>query len=426
MPPDISVFSAAKHISVSHVHPPLQSQRNTAVLEKAEGLEGALIGLFHGDEANFTAETVLQTTQSAEDGNFAFRNLPFGTYIIRELEAPEGYVLSDELFRFAITEDGQLIELIIENEPKPDGPKDEPQPTPTPQPTPAPTPTPLPSCSQYSKVPVGSQCDSAHRINAEVILTLIADMLKVIAEFSKNDRAEFIKTVIEAQETQKNGDIIKKKKRLATAQKRASELEVLVCKIYEDSVLGKLPEARYAALDEQYAKEQTALAQEIKELNTALANFEKSRESADKFIALVEKYEHFDTMTTTMLNEFVEKIHVHERERKGSIETAQQVEIFFNFVGRYVPPQFAEVELTAEELEEKRKIEERKDRLHQNYLRRKASGKVAEDYERTKAKKKAAMDAKKNAIRAEDMAKGVFVPVSKLPKKTPRVAEVRA
>jgi len=113
---------------------------------------------------------------------------------------------------------------------------------------------------------------------------------------------------------------------------------------------------------------------------------------------------------------------VHERDRKGSIETTQQVEIFFNFVGRYIPPQLEPKELTPEELEEQRKIEERKDRLHKNYLRRKERGKVAEDYEKSKAKKKAAMDAKKNAIRAEDIAKGVLVPVSTMPKKEPKRA----
>ena len=56
------------------------------------------------------------------------------------------------------------------------------------------------------------------------------------------------------------------------------------------------------------------------------------------------------------------------------IQTTQEVEIYFNFVGRFVPPAFGEVELTPEELEEIRKREERKDRLHQNYLKRKASG----------------------------------------------------
>lgn len=275
------------------------------------------------------------------------------------------------------------------------------------------------TCSQYSKVPVGVLCSTQHRINAEVILTLIADMLKAIAEYSKNDRTQFIKAVTDAQETQRSSDIIKKKKRLVVAQKRAAELEKLICKIYEDSILGKLPESRYAALDEQYAKEQGALSEEIKALEAAIDGYEQSRKSADKFIALVEKYENFDTLTTPMLLEFVEKILVHERDRKGSIETTQEVEIFFNFVGRYVPPHFGEVTLTPEELEEIRKREERKDRLHQNYLRRKENGKQKEYEERIKAAKKAEMDAKKAAISAEDIQKGVFVPVSHLPKSEP-------
>lgn len=75
----------------------------------------------------------------------------------------------------------------------------------------------------------------------------------------------------------------------------------------KDSILGKLPEARYAARDEQYAKEQDTLSKEIAEIEAAINGYEKSRKSADKFIALVGKYENFDTMTTPMLLEFVEK-----------------------------------------------------------------------------------------------------------------------
>lgn len=54
------------------------------------------------------------------------------------------------------------------------------------------------TCSQYTKVPCGTLCPTQHRINAEVLLTLIADMLRAIAAYSKNDRAEFVKTVIDA------------------------------------------------------------------------------------------------------------------------------------------------------------------------------------------------------------------------------------
>ena len=102
------------------------------------------------------------------------------------------------------------------------------------------------------------------------------------------------------------------------------------------------------------------------------------------------------------------------------IQTTQEIEIYFNFVGRFVPPAFGEVELTPEELEEIRKREERKDRLHQNYLKRKASGAQKRYEDKIKEKKKAEIEAKKAAIRAEDIAKGVFVPVSSLPQREPQ------
>ena len=93
-----------------------------------------------------------------------------------------------------------------------------------------------------------------------------------------------------------------------------------------------------------------------------------------------------------MLNEFVEKILVHERARKGSQDTTQEVEIYFNFVGRYIPPALQPVPLTPEEQEELRKKEERKDRLHQNYLSRKANGKQKEWEERYNARRKAQVE----------------------------------
>ena len=282
------------------------------------------------------------------------------------------------------------------------------------------------TCGQYGKYPIGSLCPTQHRIKAEAVLTLIADMLRAIAEYSKNDRAEFIRTVQETQAAQQTADISKKRKRLAAAQKRAGELEKLICKIYEDNALGKLPDARYEALDAQYAKEQEALNAEIAELEKAVTGYEQSRKSAEKFIALIDKYENFDTLTNTMLNEFVEKILVHERARKGSQDTTQEVEIYFNFVGRYIPPALQPVPLTPEEQEELRKKEERKDRLHQNYLRRKANGKQKEWEERYNAKRKAKMEAAKAAIRAEDMEKGIFTTVSQLPRQEPRKATISA
>ena len=282
------------------------------------------------------------------------------------------------------------------------------------------------TCSNYTKVPCGTLCLTQHRINESAVLTLVSDTLRAIAEYSRNDRTEFIHTVQETQVAQQSADISKKRRHLATAQKRAGELEKLICKIYEDNALGKLPDARYKALDAQYAKEQDTLEIEIAELEKAVTGYEQSQKSAEKFIALIDKYENFDTLTNTMLNEFVEKILVHERSRKGSQDTTQEIEIYFNFLGRYIPPSLQPVPLTTEEQEELRKKEERKDRLHQNYLKRKASGAQKRYEDKIKAKKNAEMDAKKALIRAEDMKKGVFSTVGQLPKEEPHKGSIAA
>ena len=244
--------------------------------------------------------------------------------------------------------------------------------------------------------------------------------LKAVAEYSQLNREEFLETVKKAQTSQQSSEITRLKSRLAEAKKRVQELEKLICRIYEDNILGKLPDERYAILDGQYSKEQKDLSAEIADMEAELSGYEEGRRSAEKFIALVDKYQNFEELTTYMLNEFVEKIVVHERDRKGSVETTQEVEIYFNFIGRYLPPHFGEVKMTPEEIEEMEKREARKDRLHQNYLRRKANGKQQEYYERTKAKKKAELDAKKEEIRQEDIAKGVFIPLSLLPPAEPK------
>lgn len=246
------------------------------------------------------------------------------------------------------------------------------------------------------------------------------ELLKAVAEYSQLNREEFLETVKKAQTSQQSSEITRLKSRLAEAKKRVQELEKLICRIYEDNILGKLPDERYAILDGQYSKEQKDLSAEIADMEAELSGYEEGRRSAEKFIALVDKYQNFEELTTYMLNEFVEKIVVHERDRKGSVETTQEVEIYFNFIGRYLPPHFGEVKMTPEEIEEMEKREARKDRLHQNYLRRKANGKQQEYYERTKAKKKAELDAKKEEIRQEDIAKGVFIPLSLLPPAEPK------
>ncbi len=115
------------------------------------------------------------------------------------------------------------------------------------------------TCSQYTKVPCGTLCKTQHRINEDVVLSLVSEMLKAIAEYAKHDRAEFVRVVQEAQSSQQTAEVRKQRTRLATAKQRVSELEVLLCKIYEDNILGKLSDSRYATLDAQYERNSPSL-----------------------------------------------------------------------------------------------------------------------------------------------------------------------
>ena len=77
-------------------------------------------------------------------------------------------------------------------------------------------------------------------------------------------------------------------------------METLICKIYEDNALGKLPDKRYQILDAQYAKEQESLEAEATSLQKVVDEYENGQKSADKFIALVKKYQNFEKLDTVI------------------------------------------------------------------------------------------------------------------------------
>ena len=79
-------------------------------------LGGATIGLFRENAGEFTEENALMVTESNEIGYFEFTNVPYGRYIVKEIQSPTGFVLSPDTFPVAVTEDDQVIEITIENQ----------------------------------------------------------------------------------------------------------------------------------------------------------------------------------------------------------------------------------------------------------------------------------------------------------------------
>ena len=84
--------------------------------ENGEALEGAVIGIFRAEETEFTKDTALMTTTSAKDGSFSFAKVPYGKWIVREIEQPKGFVLDEKAYEVNISEAEQVVEIEIVNE----------------------------------------------------------------------------------------------------------------------------------------------------------------------------------------------------------------------------------------------------------------------------------------------------------------------
>ena len=84
--------------------------------EDGNALGGALIGIFKTGTEEFTTETAIATTTSEDDGSFSFAKVPYGNWIIREIESPTGYVLSDEEIPVTISKVDEVVEIELVNE----------------------------------------------------------------------------------------------------------------------------------------------------------------------------------------------------------------------------------------------------------------------------------------------------------------------
>ena len=130
-------------------------------------------------------------------------------------------------------------------------------------------------------------------------------------------------------------DVKENKKALSTAERRVKELDELIRKLYEGNATGKIPDKHFERMVEEYDSEQSVLEGRIEEIRNSLAEYEMNTVRTDKFMEVVRKYQDCEEITTPMLNEFIEKIVVHEADKSGGrLNRKQKVDIYFNFVGQ--------------------------------------------------------------------------------------------
>lgn len=170
-------------------------------------------------------------------------------------------------------------------------------------------------CSHYRQLT--SDCTMHYIPTAKMEAAILAAIQRV-SWYVQNNEAEFIQRVREATGQNQKNAMKECGQKVNQAQRRCKELDGLVKKLYEGNATGKIPDKHFTRLLAEYDAEQTKLEVSIAEWQGQMESWKADTLKTDRFIELVRRYTDFSELTTPMLNEFVEKVVVHEGEGAGT------------------------------------------------------------------------------------------------------------
>lgn len=195
-----------------------------------------------------------------------------------------------------------------------------------------------------------------HYIPTQKLEAAILSTIQRVSWYVRNNEAEFIDRVREASDLRQEEAVKDSKTQLAKAKRRHKELDGLVKKLYEANATGKLPDKHFTRLLAEYDEEQAALEASMTEWQEQIENWNADKLKTEKFIELVKRYTDFSELTTPMLNEFIEKVVVHEATGGRGNSRRQRLDIYLNFIGAFEVP--AHIVTPMEEEAERRRQEE--------------------------------------------------------------------
>jgi hypothetical protein len=190
------------------------------------------------------------------------------------------------------------------------------------------------ACQQYTKYP--HKC-TMHYIKTSTLETLALEAIRAVSGFVRENEDDFVRQVREMHDLQSAETAKLQQKQLAKSQKRHKELDSLIRQLYEDKVRGELSAKRFEILSGEYETEQEDLERQIAELESAITVYDAEGGNADRVIKMVRQYTEIPELTAAILNEYIEKIVVFEAD-KSSGRREQDVDFYFNFIGKFPIP----------------------------------------------------------------------------------------
>ncbi len=183
-------------------------------------------------------------------------------------------------------------------------------------------------CSRYKS---GRGTCSAHYIREDVLRELVLERIRTVNAYIREDAESFAEEWLAHRHAEQESRIREDRRKLDKAEKRLAELDVLISRVYEDAVFGRMSNERYLKMTQDYEAEQKRVRMEAENLREWISQHEKTTDDLSHFMKLVEKYVDVPELTQTLVNEYIHKIIVYEPD-KSTGKRRQKIQIIFNFM----------------------------------------------------------------------------------------------
>ena len=186
-------------------------------------------------------------------------------------------------------------------------------------------------CSNYRKHADLEPC-TTHYIKETQLDQIVLEEINKALYFARTKTDEFAEYISKKTSAQSRKELNAKMKELAKVKQRSSELITLFTRLYEDNVLGRISDDQYRMLAEAYTTEKREVDAKIPDLEHEVEQLKESTSNVQRFTDLAKKYVVIEELTTEILQTFISKIVIHEREERRSRSSPQQIDIYFRYI----------------------------------------------------------------------------------------------
>ena len=190
---------------------------------------------------------------------------------------------------------------------------------------------------------------SIHFIREVVLREMMLELVKRVSLFIQQYEAVFLYMYAKKHNITKETNVRNMKAAIEKDKRRISEIDMMIERLYEDNVLGKIPDDRFSKMMGKYEAEQKALIEAVAKAEQALQTFEQDKVDLRIFLETIRKCTDIDELTPEIINRLIRRIEVHNSEKVNGRKCVK-IDVYFTAVGLIDFPDETELLKTMEEI----------------------------------------------------------------------------